>query len=190
LSPDSPLLKSLTFFLARLDECLPLGEKTVLYVGGGAAVLLAFDGKLGTVDVDFIGEKTGVLQQLSEVAGKGSELHRETEYYVDVVPPGLFPQEWGWRDRARTVDVPGVARIELKTLELHDLILSKLRRFGGKDRQDVRDLCDRSEFDVEILRARYAQARLRFDRDEREKIDENFHYIEREILAVDRTVFD
>ena len=101
MAADSASLKSLTTFLIRLDGYLASGERTALYVGGGAAILLAYDGKLGTEDVDFIGEKTALLLRLSKVAGKGSQIHRETEYYLDVVPPGLFPQEWGWRDEPR-----------------------------------------------------------------------------------------
>lgn len=38
--------------------------------------------------------------------------------------------------------------MKLKVLELHDLVLSKLSRFAGKDREDITWLCERPEFDV------------------------------------------
>jgi hypothetical protein len=173
-----------------LDEQFVSDETAVLYLGGGAAILLAYEGQLGTDDIDFIGEKAGLLKRLSEEAGKGSELHRATNYYVDVVPPGLFPQEWGWRARAKSVEVSGLKHIDLRILELHDLILSKLRRFSGKDQEDIRSLCDREEFEIQTLRSRYAEARLGYDHDERHKLDTNFRFIETEFLALQPSDFD
>ncbi|MGH9318785.1 MAG: DUF6036 family nucleotidyltransferase [Vicinamibacteria bacterium] len=146
--------------------------------------------KSRTDDVDLIGERTGLLKRLSEEAGKGSELHRATDYYVDIVPPGLFPQDWGWRSRTTSLELPGLEHIELRILELHDLILSKLKRFAGKDREDIRGLCEREKFDIETLRSRYTQARLPYDYDEREKLEANFRFIESEFLALEPTDFD
>jgi hypothetical protein len=75
-------------------------------------------------------------------------------------------------------------------LELHDLILSKLKRFAGKDQEDIRGLCEREEFDIDTLRSRYSGARLRYDHDEREKLDANFRFIETAFLALEPTHFD
>jgi hypothetical protein len=187
---DPSVLKNLRTFLIRLGERFPADAKTALYMGGGAAILLLYEGQLRTDDVDLIGEKTGLLKRLSEDAGKGSELHRTTGYYLDIVPPGKFPQEWGWRSRAKSVELQGLEHIELRVLELHDLILSKLKRFAGKDQEDIRALCERREFEVETLRSRYTQARLRYDYDEREKLDANFRFIETEFLAHEPTDFE
>ncbi len=186
---ESRLLENLTSFLVHLDQDLASDDKVVLYMGGGAAILLAYEGQLRTEDVDLIGEKAGVLKRLSDKAGKGSDLHRATEYYLDIVPPGLFPQEWGWRGRAKRVDVPGVVHIDLRVLELHDLILSKLKRFAGKDREDIRGLCNRGDFESETLRSRFVQARLRYDHDEREKLDGNYRFLEIEFLALEPSDF-
>ncbi len=71
--------------------------------------------------MDLIGEKAGPLKRLSEEAGKDSELHRATDYYLDIVPPGLFPQEWGWKSRTKSLEFPVLERVELRVLELHDL---------------------------------------------------------------------
>lgn len=187
---ESDLLRNLRTFLARLGEHFASVENTVLYMGGGAAILLAYEGQLRTDDVDLIGEKTGLLKRLSEEAGKGSDLHRATDYYLDIVPPGLFPQEWGWRSRTKRLELPALEHIELRILELHDLILSKLKRFAGKDQEDIRGLCEREEFEIETLRSRYSQARLRYDYDEREKLDANFRFIEIEFLTLEPSDFD
>jgi hypothetical protein len=183
------VLRNLRIFLARLGEYFPSDEKTVLYMGGGAA-MLAYEGQVRTDDVDLIGERTGLLKRLSEAAGKGSELRRATDYYLDIVPPGLFPQEWGWRSRAKSLELPGLEHIELRILELHDLVLSKLKRFAGKDKEDIRGLCEQEEFDIEVLRSRYTQARLPYDYDQREKLDANFRFIETEFLSLEPTDFD
>lgn len=183
------LRDELVAFLRELEAHLGPDQKVELYLGGGAGILLAYDGEIATEDVDFIGEKAGLLLELSELAGKGSEIHRRTNYYMDTVPPGTFPQDWGWRERAVAVVVPELQRISLWVLEIHDLIISKLRRFEDKDREDIRRLCSRPELEVETLRARYRHARLLRDYDERERLDNNFNTVEVEFLGRDATEF-
>ena len=97
-----------------------------LYLGGGAAILLAYNGELATEDVDLIGERTGFLLELSELAGRGSEIHRRTNYYLDIVAPGPFPYDLGWRQRAMLVPTHELRHITLRAMEVHDLIISKL----------------------------------------------------------------
>jgi hypothetical protein len=187
---DSKASQDLIGFLKKIDAQVPRTGKTLLYVGGGAALLLAYDGPLATEDVDFIGAKERLLKKLHQWAGKGSDIHRETGYYLDIVPPGKFPQDWGWKGRTKPVQLPGVWHLEIKVLELHDLILSKLKRFAGKDQEDIKWLCDHPEFNVETLRSRYCNARAVYDYDEREKLDSNFRFVEEEILAIESTEFD
>jgi hypothetical protein len=124
------------------------------------------------------------------LAGEGSDIHRETDYYLDIVAPGLFPQEWGWRGRAVSVDSLELQHIELKVLELHDLILSKLKRFAGKDQDDIKGLCDLEDFNIDTLRSRYRSARQFYDFDQQEKLDRNFQFVEREFLAIEPTQFE
>ena len=81
-------------FLRGFEQQLEPNRQVELYVGGGAAILLAYDGTLATVDVDFIGPKSGLLLEMSQLLGKGSETHRQTKLYFDVVPPGLFRLTW------------------------------------------------------------------------------------------------
>ncbi len=187
--PDS-LRPDLLAFLKRLDEHLTSGRKAELYLGGGAAILLAYNGKLATVDVDFIGEESGLLLELSQFAAKGSETHRLTKLYLDIVPPGMFPSDLGWRNRTIPVSAPELQHLNIRVLEIHDLVISKLKRFAGKDRQDVRGLCGRSELNVQTLRARYREARLPSDYHERERMDQNFNVVEVEFLGLEPTVFE
>ncbi len=177
-------------FLKVLEQQLEPNRQVELYVGGGAAILLAYDGTLATVDVDFIGQKSGLLLEMSKLLGKGSETHRKTKLYFDVVPPGLFPSDLGWRNRTIRIDLPQLRNIRLRVLEIHDLIISKLKRFSGKDRRDVRALCNRPEIDIHILRARYREARLLRDHDEREEMDVNFRVVEVEYLGRKPTEFE
>ncbi len=59
-------------FLLGVERHLKPDQHVELYVGGGAA-LLAYDGILATGDVDFIGPKSGLLLEMSQLLGKGSE---------------------------------------------------------------------------------------------------------------------
>jgi hypothetical protein len=46
MAVDPDLLRNLRTFLERLGENLPANETTVLYMGGGAAILIAYQGQL------------------------------------------------------------------------------------------------------------------------------------------------
>lgn len=187
---DPRAIEQLLKFLKAIDEHLTGASKLEMFVGGGAAILLAYDGEIATDDVDLIAVRKDLPSWLVELAGDGSALHRETDYYLDIVAPGLFPQEWGWRKRALPVETLGLKHVELRVLELHDLVLSKLKRFAGKDRDDIRGLCEREEFNIDTLRARYRNARQMFDFDQQEKLDRNFRFVEAEFLALEPTQFD
>jgi hypothetical protein len=177
-------------FLARLDEHLEVPEPIDVYIGGGAAVLLAYEGQLATVDVDFIGQKAGVLLELSELAKKNSAIHESTHLYLDIVPPGLFPSDFGWKNRTLVLDLPKLNKMRVRVLEIHDLIISKLKRFAPKDRQDIRALCETHDVDIATLRARYRGARQLRDYDEREKMDAHFRVVEAEYLGHEPSVFE
>ena len=176
-------------FLQRLDELVPYDKKVDLYIGGGAAVVIAYGGTVATKDVDAIGLSEGMLRFLEEHAGKESDIQVDTGLYLDLVPPGLFLSEFGWRGRARVVDVTQLQRIRVYVMELHDLILSKLKRFNAKDQQDLEWLCLLPELDADVLRRLYRGARQILDHDEKETIDARINRIETQYLGLPSTQF-
>jgi hypothetical protein len=101
-----PTSEAVVAFLKVLDRTVKPTRKIELYLGGGAAVLLAYDGSQPTVDVDAIGESTAILRELEDVAGRNSDIHRLTGFYLDIVPPGKFPSAQGWQGRCQPVDIP------------------------------------------------------------------------------------
>jgi len=103
----------------------------------------------------------------------------------------MFPSAPGWRTRSRLVDIPDLKTLRVHVLDPHDLVISKLgpKRFGPKDREDVRDLCDNAELVPEVLRERYRAARQMYDRDQQERMDEHFRFVEKEFLRLPPTAF-
>lgn len=180
---------NLRIFLGTLDNHLAGDDRVELYLGGAGAILLAYGGQVATEDLDFIGEESGLLLELSQLAGKDSDVHRLTNYYLDILPPGRFPSAMGWKERTIPVKVAGLRHIELRVLEVHDLIVSKLKRFGSQDQENIRTLCDHPEFDASFLLERYREARKFYDYDQQEKLDGNFNLVETEFLQREPTVF-
>ncbi len=186
MSPESDEIIS---FLQKLDKLVPDDRDLDLYLSGGAAVLIAYAGTLATKDVDAIGRSEGILRVLQEHAGKESDIHVDTGLYLDLVSPGLFLSEYGWRARAQPVAVANLQRLRVYVLELHDLILSKLKRFNAKDQQDLEWLCLRPELDADVLRKRYCGARQLLDYNEKDTIDARVNHIEEEFLGLPPTRF-
>ena len=67
----------------------------------------------------------------------------------------------------RSVDVRGPWRvIRPKRPEVHDLVVTKLKRFHAGDREDVQILCDTGEVEIGTLRERFNLAHAFSDMDD------------------------
>jgi hypothetical protein len=65
---DSKASQDLIGFMKKIEAQVPRTGKTLFYIGGGAALLLAYEGPLATEDVDFIGVKERLLKILHQRA--------------------------------------------------------------------------------------------------------------------------
>ena len=135
-------LEALLLEMGTLLEARGLGPVD-LYLLGGCSLIL-YEGRVGaTKDLDVVEERlrgsdAEAAEVLVEACGKASG----RAPYLDPVPGGLPPLPLGWSGRA--VRRPSSSdHIRLWTLDLADLIITKLRRWHPRDRADVRHVCDR-----------------------------------------------
>jgi hypothetical protein len=90
---------------------------------------------------------------LTEIAGKGSELHLKHRVYLDAVTVATPPEGY---DQRIVPMYPRVWRhLRLYALEANDIALSKLERNHERDRGDVQQLARAGHLDPEVLRERY-----------------------------------
>ena len=150
----------LAAFLAALDKLVGTG-RTTIYVSGGSAVLLGYGGQEDTKDFDVVERGRHPLESLKPAAGKNSPLHDATGYWLDIVPP-IYPLALGFRERAVLLDAK-LEHLELRLLEVHDLIVTKLLRMHAKDRRDVETLTRHATFSTPILVERYRASSRRDD---------------------------
>jgi|GEM_PF-5846907 len=135
-------LQALLHEMAAFLEARALGPVD-LYLLGGCSLIL-FDGRVGaTKDLDVVAESLrrsdeDGAQSLLDTFGRSSG----RAPYLDPVPGGLPPLPIGWSDRAVPRPSPSEA-LRLWTLDLADLIITKLRRWHPRDRADIRHVCDR-----------------------------------------------
>jgi hypothetical protein len=180
----------LASFLAALDKLVGAG-RTTIYVSGGSAVLLGYGGQEDTKDFDVVDRGGHPLESLKPSAGRDSQVHRATGYFLDIVPP-IFPLALGFRERTVLLET-GLEHLEVRLLEAHDLIVSKLLRMHPKDRRDVETLTRHETFSSVTLVERYRAAReeLKFYWPDRvEKADLNFNAIVEEILGEEPIEWD
>lgn len=106
-----------------------------------------------TSDVDFLCVVPNVQGFLTDIAGKGSALHRKHKLYLDAVTVATPPEDYEHRL------VPMFARswthLRLHALEAHDIAVSKLERNYERDRNDVQQLARAGHLNRETLRDRY-----------------------------------
>jgi hypothetical protein len=138
-------------FFAEVD--CRLSENVYLHCCGGFVVTQLYGVARTTSDVDFLGVVPNVRNDLTQIAGKGSALHRKHKIYLDAVTVATPPENY----QERLVPMfPGAwHHLRLFALEAHDLALSKLERNFERDRDDVQQLARAGHLRREILRERY-----------------------------------
>lgn len=88
-----------------------------------------------------------------DVAGKGAELHRRYNLYIDPVAVCTYPERY---DERLTEMFPGAFdHLRLFALDPYDIALTKLERNSQRDRDDVKYLARKVPFDLDLLTDRY-----------------------------------
>lgn len=154
-------------FLKAIDEALAgrtsEGERLDLYLIGKAALILFHDvgrGSAVTRDVDvvqFSQDREPLLQLALELFGARSQAVATHGLYLEAVPSALPPMPGAFRARSQPFE-EGYRVLRVHRLDVHDLAVSKLRRFAAKDRQDIRELCDKGLLRPEELKSAFDSA--------------------------------
>lgn len=150
MRPDIP--KPWSGFLRELDE--QLGEEVHLHCHGGFVVSMCYGLERPTNDVDFLAAvPSDAKGRLLSLAGRGSALHEKHRVYLEYF--GMVDYPDSYQDRLVAM-FPGVLRnLYLWALDPYDLALTKLRRNGPRDREDVRFLAEAVPLDLATLKQRY-----------------------------------
>ena len=169
-------------FLRDIDARLESSEvkgRIDLYLFGGAAAVIAYGSRRGTVDIDVHLDDDRIRKKLSEWAGEGTDLAKKHEIYFQSVNPSLMLiEDPDWKHRC--VRIPGDRLKHLRVMALgkEDLILSKLSRYNDRDREDIKFIAEEHPVDVKMLIAYYRSAR-RYYVGRLETIDQTFNKIGR-----------
>ena len=95
-------------FLRDIDSRLAdekLGEKITLYIFGGAAAVIAYGSKRGTVDIDADLENNKIGSKLLAWAGKGSALQEKHGIYLQIANTALMLIDEEKEYQKRSVEV-------------------------------------------------------------------------------------
>jgi len=151
--PDTPLKLGSPWheFLTEIDEHLT--APTQITCIGGFVVTNIHGFSRTTGDLDHVELQSKMPDELHQIAGKGSPLHKRYNLYIDYVG-GIVTMPLNFDERL--VEVP----FEFETLrifitDVYDLILSKMERNSPKDQADVQFLADKHKLRFSILRTRF-----------------------------------
>lgn len=153
-------------FLRDIDALLKKDSfdgKVTLYVFGGAAAVIAYGSKRGTLDIDAHIENRAAEEKLLGWAGRGSKLERKHGLYLQSANTELMLLESpDWKKRCVGILAGKLKHLRMKALGKEDLILSKLSRYNDRDREDIKFIIEKTEVDSKKLIAYYKSARLYF----------------------------
>lgn len=149
-SPERFSAKELRDFLAAID--LHLRSRVTFKILGGSACLLAYGVDGTTQDIDTF--ETSHKQLARAVA----QANRDMGLHVPVSGDGGAVGDWPWNSDDRLIRLmPELAKLQVYSLEAHDLALSKAVRGWEKDLAMVRALHQRVPLDLEVLYHRFTE---------------------------------
>jgi hypothetical protein len=172
------------------------GRVRLSLIGCGALILQA-DYERGTKDSDVF--ETADLaatdkNQLTQIAGIGTETSKRWNLYVDIVANGIpfLPHVPTWH-RLDGLNEQ-LVRLELFVLDVVDVVVSKLKRFNANDQSDIDAMIDRELVPHARFVERFVAAVDEFSGDARADdlpaYVKNFHRVERDMFGVDETEID
>lgn len=142
-------------FLSTVETHL---QEPITLVGAGGTALVLLDVKPSTIDVDFTGPRPSI------------ERFRRT---LDGIPHGFKVDTWGggyvfttrlpgdYLDRSRSPPVAdALDRIDLRTLDPVDLVVTKIARFNQRDQDDIRRTVQAFDLRPEAIRSRASQVEV------------------------------
>lgn len=180
----------------RLWEPLNPGKIPLRVIGSGA-LFLQTDYNRATKDGDVLEtlEVTPELKaKLTELAGKRTPLHKRTGLYLDIVVSGLPFLPAGARFNPYDKLNASLRHFSIASLDVVDVVVSKLKRFSQSDADDVRAMIDRDLVGHARLLERFKAAVDRFSIDARAedipKIVRNLNTVERDMLRVTESKID
>ncbi|MEK7744444.1 MAG: DUF6036 family nucleotidyltransferase [Elusimicrobiota bacterium] len=155
--------RELRAFLQDIDTLLGRGRpqsKITLFIFGGAAAVIAYGSRRGTIDIDAYLEDGVMRRKLAEWAGEASELARKHGIHIHGANTSLMLiEDPDWKGRCLEIFKGGLKHMRIKALGKEDLILSKLSRYNDRDREDIKFLAENHEIDPKKLIAYYKSAR-------------------------------
>lgn len=170
--------------------------KIELNVIGSAALMLQSDYERGTKDGDVLELRpleADAKKALLDLAGKGSLMHARLRFYLDIVLEALpfLPQAPLFHP---VKSLAGLRHFEVRALDVADVEVSKLKRFSGDDRSDIKAMADRGLLGHARLVERFQLAVDRFEVDARAedlpRYVKHLHRVERDFFGVGETPID
>ena len=178
-------------FLVDLDALWGGADPRIaIKVIGSTALMLQAEYLRGTKDSDVLGVmpiQGEIRERLQHLAGLGSRLQDLHQFFLDIVPPGLpflpHPPKFLPLESLNAQ----LGSFQVSVLDVVDVVVSKLKRFNGNDRDDVRAMVDMELVDRDKLLERFRTAVDRFGFDARADdlpaIIKNLHWVERECFS-------
>lgn len=150
--------------LADLDHAIQPqapGETLDIYHIGRSSLVWRYQYGAMTADVDVLmprGGREGRLLRLAlDLFGEETPKAKSHGLYLQAVHEDLSPTPSGYKARAEAVNGPWQV-LRVFWLEPNDFAVTKLKRFGPRDRQDLRMLCDTGLLDPGLLEQRLSSA--------------------------------
>lgn len=174
----------------------PIGKEPItLQIVGSAALMLQSSYDRGTKDADIIDLSTSIpeaTKQLELLAGKESDLCRQFHMYLDLVNSAIMFMPS--KPIFHAVKAIKLKNFAITAMDITDVVVSKLKRFNGNDRDDILAMVKQKHIRHKVLIKRFQSAVDQYAIDARSeylpRYIKNLHMVERDMLFVPESEID
>lgn len=174
-------------FFREIDERLgkdKLFSKITLYIFGGAAAVIAYGSKRGTLDIDTYIDERAVREHLLKWTGRGSELeHRHGLYLHGANTELMLLETPDWKIRSIEILRGKLKHLQVMAISKEDLILSKLSRYNDRDREDIQFITGKYSINPDKLISYYQSARQYYAGNQ-QTLDTTFNIVLKEYFGL------
>lgn len=138
-------------FLFAVDS--EINEPVVLHCLGGFVVEWIYGMPRRTGDIDYFEAiPSESAKALEEIAGRESEIYKKYQLHFQKAAVAAVPEDYDKRLKKIRL---GLKYLQLWVFDPYDLVLSKLTRNSGRDREDVKGLAASQNLSFAVLSKRY-----------------------------------
>lgn len=146
--------KNLVDYIKKLDEAIDY-EVTLICFGGTALNIIDPDHITEDIDISYITDNGSEFRDTAEEVAERMGIGRRKMHLFNKEETRTLTRIFDYSAGAKDYKELGLKNIKFKLMNIYDIILTKIRRFEGRDLEDLKKIVTKLDISKSILERRF-----------------------------------